>query len=55
MTEGTETPEEGARAIEVKRRLYAREAPTYDRDSDFTERWLFGTGHPGLGVFEGDG
>ena len=41
MTEGPETPEERARAIEVKRRLYAKEAPKYDRESDFTERWLF--------------
>jgi len=41
MTKGPETPEERARAIEVKRRLYAKEAPKYDRESDFTERWLF--------------
>jgi len=55
MTRGPEIPEERARAIEVKRRLYGKEAPAYDREADFTERWLFGTGHPGLGVFEGDG
>lgn len=34
-----------ARAIEVKRRLYAKEAPKYDREADFIERWLFGPGH----------
>jgi ubiquinone/menaquinone biosynthesis C-methylase UbiE len=33
------------RAIDVKRRLYAKEAPTYDREADFVERWLFGTEH----------
>jgi len=47
MTRGPETPEERARAIEVKRRLYGKEAPTYDREADLTERWLFGTGHRG--------
>ncbi len=48
MTRGPETPEERARAIEVKRRIYGKEAPTYDREAaDFTERWLFGTGHRG--------
>ena len=31
--------------IEVKRRLYAKEAPTYDREADVTERWLFGAEH----------
>jgi ubiquinone/menaquinone biosynthesis C-methylase UbiE len=45
MTKASETPAERARAIEVKRRLYAKEAPTYDREADFTERWLFGTAH----------
>jgi ubiquinone/menaquinone biosynthesis C-methylase UbiE len=47
MTGASETPAERARAIEVKRRLYAKEAPTYDREADFTERWLFGTAHRG--------
>jgi hypothetical protein len=47
MTRGPETPEERARTIEVKRRLYGKEAPTYDREADFTERLLFGIGHRG--------
>jgi len=47
MTRASETPAERARAIEVKRRLYAKEAPTYDREADFTERWVFGTAHRG--------
>jgi hypothetical protein len=47
MTRGPETPEERARAIQVKRRLYAKEAPKYDREADFVERWVFGTEHRG--------
>jgi ubiquinone/menaquinone biosynthesis C-methylase UbiE len=38
-------PTERGRANEVKRRIYAKEAPTYDREADFSERWLFGTEH----------
>jgi len=45
MTRASRAPADRARAIEVKRRLYAKEAPTYDREADVTERWLFGTGH----------
>jgi len=45
MTRGPETPEERAHAIQVKRRLYAKEAPKYDREMDFFERWFFGTEH----------
>jgi ubiquinone/menaquinone biosynthesis C-methylase UbiE len=33
--------------MEAKRRLYAKEASKYDREADFTERWLFGTEHRG--------
>lgn len=47
MTRASETPAERARAIEVKRRLYAKEAPTYDQEADLIERWLFGTAHRG--------
>jgi ubiquinone/menaquinone biosynthesis C-methylase UbiE len=47
MTRTSKTSADRARAIEVKRRLYAKEAPTYDREADFTERWLFGTEHRG--------
>jgi ubiquinone/menaquinone biosynthesis C-methylase UbiE len=47
MTGASGTPAERTRAIEVKRRLYAKEAPKYDREADFTERWLFGTEHRG--------
>jgi ubiquinone/menaquinone biosynthesis C-methylase UbiE len=38
-------PTERGGANEVKRRIYAKEAPTYDREADFSERWLFGTEH----------
>jgi ubiquinone/menaquinone biosynthesis C-methylase UbiE len=47
MTRASGTPAERARAIKVKRCLYAREAPTYDREADLIERWLFGTDHRG--------
>jgi ubiquinone/menaquinone biosynthesis C-methylase UbiE len=47
MIGGSETPEERARAIDRKRRLYAKEARTYDREADFSERWFFGTEHRG--------
>lgn len=47
MTRASETPAERRRAIEAKRRLYAKESPNYDREADFTERWLFGTEHRG--------
>lgn len=47
MTEGSETPATRTRAIEVKRRLYAKEAPKYDREADFIERRIFGTEHRG--------
>jgi ubiquinone/menaquinone biosynthesis C-methylase UbiE len=47
MTGVPESPEERARAIEAKRRVYAKEAATYDREADFIERWLFGTEHRG--------
>ena len=40
-------PTERGRANEIKRRIYAKEASTYDRESDFIERWLFGTEHRG--------
>jgi ubiquinone/menaquinone biosynthesis C-methylase UbiE len=32
-------------ANEVKRRYYAREAEKYDQETDFWERWLFGSEH----------
>jgi len=47
MSGASGTPADRTRAIEVKRRLYAREAPKYDREADFTERRLFGTEHRG--------
>jgi len=43
MTDESRSARERSRALEVKRRLYAKEAPTYDREADFVERWLFGT------------
>jgi ubiquinone/menaquinone biosynthesis C-methylase UbiE len=41
------SPGERARANELRRRKYAKEAPTYDKEMDFLERWLFGTEHRG--------
>jgi ubiquinone/menaquinone biosynthesis C-methylase UbiE len=36
-----------ARANEIKRRVYAKEASNYDREADVVERWIFGTEHRG--------
>jgi ubiquinone/menaquinone biosynthesis C-methylase UbiE len=47
VTAGSDTPDHRTRAIQGKRRLYAKEAPTYDRETDVVERWLFGTEHRG--------
>jgi len=47
MTGKSTSRAERARAIEVKRRVYAKEAPKYDEEADFSERWLFGTEHRG--------
>jgi len=47
MTEESPTRAERARANEVKRRIYAKEASKYDKEADFSERWLFGTEHRG--------
>jgi len=47
MTGETSSRAERAHANEVKRRIYSREAPKYDKQADFTERWLFGTEHRG--------
>ena len=47
MTGASGTPADRARALEAKRRLYAKESLNYDREADFTERWLFGTEHRG--------
>jgi ubiquinone/menaquinone biosynthesis C-methylase UbiE len=41
------SPAERARANEVKRRLYAKEAAKYDKEADFSERWIFGSEHRG--------
>ncbi|MGH2629204.1 MAG: class I SAM-dependent methyltransferase [Actinomycetota bacterium] len=46
MTEGL-SPGERASANERRRRQYAEEASSYDRESDLTERWLLGTEHRG--------
>jgi ubiquinone/menaquinone biosynthesis C-methylase UbiE len=46
VTEGL-SPDERSRANERRRRQYAKEAPTYDEESDVTERWLFGREHRG--------
>ena len=47
MTKQPTSRAERARANEVKRRVYAKEAPKYDENVDFIERWLFGTEHRG--------
>jgi SAM-dependent methyltransferase len=47
MTGDSQSARERSRALEAKRRLYAKEAPKYDKEADFTERWLFGTEHRG--------
>jgi ubiquinone/menaquinone biosynthesis C-methylase UbiE len=39
--------QDGVSANERRRRQYAKEAPTYDREADRTERWLFGAEHRG--------
>jgi ubiquinone/menaquinone biosynthesis C-methylase UbiE len=38
---------ERARANELRRRSYAREAPNYDAQMDLFERWVLGTEHRG--------
>src|SRR6266511_2557191 len=47
MTDDSRSARERSRALEVKRRLYAKEAPTYDREAGLVERRLFGTEHRG--------
>jgi ubiquinone/menaquinone biosynthesis C-methylase UbiE len=47
MTEDSRSAAKRARAHEVKRRIYAKEAPKYDEQADVTERWFFGTEHRG--------
>src|SRR5918996_3914650 len=41
------TAAERTRANEIRRRNYAKEAPSYDRQMGFFERRLFGTEHRG--------
>jgi ubiquinone/menaquinone biosynthesis C-methylase UbiE len=55
MTGTSKTPIARAQAIEVKRRLYAKEAPKYDRQADFAERWLFGIDHRGWACSKASG
>ncbi|MDQ3784097.1 MAG: class I SAM-dependent methyltransferase [Actinomycetota bacterium] len=47
MTESAPSPAERARANEVRRRHYAKEAPKYDKEMGFFERWILGTEHRG--------
>ncbi len=47
MIEDSLSPSARARANEVRRRNYAKEAPRYDQEMNFFERWLFGTEHRG--------
>jgi ubiquinone/menaquinone biosynthesis C-methylase UbiE len=39
------SPTDRARANQVRRRKYAREAPKYDKEMDLFERWFYGTEH----------
>jgi ubiquinone/menaquinone biosynthesis C-methylase UbiE len=47
MTDDFLSPEERARANDLRRRNYAKEAPRYDKEADFWERWIFGAEHRG--------
>ena len=42
-------------ANDTKRRVYAKEAPKYDREADLIERWLFGTEHRGWACSQATG
>ena len=55
MTEDRLAPAERTRANEIKRRVYAKEAPKYDREADFVERRLFGTEHRGWACSQATG
>jgi ubiquinone/menaquinone biosynthesis C-methylase UbiE len=48
-------PADKGRANVVKRRVYAKEAPKYDREADLIERWLFGTEHRGWACSQATG
>jgi ubiquinone/menaquinone biosynthesis C-methylase UbiE len=47
MAENSMSPAERARANELRRKRYAKEAPKYNEQADFSERWLFGIEHRG--------
>jgi hypothetical protein len=47
MTDDFLSPDERTRANDLRRWNYAKEAPTYDKEADFWERWIFGTEHRG--------
>jgi ubiquinone/menaquinone biosynthesis C-methylase UbiE len=47
MTADSRSPRDRARATERLRRKYAKEAPNYDKETDFWERWLIGSEHRG--------
>lgn len=42
---GEVSPEHRAKQNERKLRSYARDAPTYDQEMDFFEKWIIGTEH----------
>ena len=44
MTEGRSPPDR-SKANERQRMKYAKQASSYDKESDFDERWLYGTEH----------
>jgi ubiquinone/menaquinone biosynthesis C-methylase UbiE len=46
---------ERARGNERLRKQYAKEAPKYDKESDSTERWLFGAEHRGWACSRANG
>lgn len=47
MSEHPRAPTDRGRANEVKRQVYSKAAPKYDKEADFVERRLFGTEHRG--------
>ena len=54
MTERVPSPERD-RANELRRRKYAEQASTYDREMDVFERWVLGTEHRGWACSQATG
>ena len=54
MTEGRSPPDR-SKANERQRMKYAKQASSYDKESDFDERWLYGTEHGTWACFRATG